>query len=313
MHIAYSLAEPLTRQPTILTMGKFDGLHLGHQALIGTVVEHARRHGFASAVLTWEPHPNLVTRPNQELLLLSSRTEKVAQIGALNPDWLIIAPFTKETMATSAEQYMRQICIALPLREIWVGEDFAMGRGRTGDVSALIGIGAELGFAVGTIKPVIIDGEPVSASRVRRLLADGRVADAITLLGRPYSMRAPIVEGDKRGRTIGFPTANLQLEAGHALPAYGVYACFVTLPDGSRHPAVTNIGVRPTFGSLRPTVEAHLLDWSGDLYGQVISVEFLHRLRGEQKFSGIDALKAQIAHDAAQARELLHRIANASS
>jgi riboflavin kinase/FMN adenylyltransferase len=305
MHIAYSLAEPLTTQPTVLTMGKFDGLHLGHQALISTVVEHARRHGFASAVLTWEPHPNRITRPDQELLLLSSREEKITQIDALKPDLLIVAPFTRETMATSAGQYMRQICFALPLRELWVGEDFAMGRGRAGDVSALIAIGAELGFAVGTIKPVLIGGEPVSASRVRRLLGDGQVAETVALLGRPYSMRAPVVEGDKRGRSIGFPTANLQLEPGHALPAYGVYACVVTLPNGTRQAAVTNIGVRPTFGGLQLTVEAHLLDWSGDLYGQIITVEFIYRLRGEQKFNGIEELKAQIARDVAQARDLL--------
>ncbi|NJM05486.1 bifunctional riboflavin kinase/FAD synthetase [Candidatus Gracilibacteria bacterium] len=305
MYVAYSLAAPLTNQPTVLTMGKFDGLHLGHQALIGTVVEHARRHGFASAVLTWEPHPNLVTRPDQELLLLSSREEKIDQIAALNPDILIIAPFTRETMATSAEQYMRQISVALPLRELWVGEDFAMGRGRTGDVSALITIGATLGFAVGTIKPVFVEGEPVSASRVRRLLGDGQVEAAVALLGRPYSMRGLVVEGDKRGRTIGFPTANLSIEAGHTLPAHGVYACVATLPDGTRHAAVTNVGVRPTFGGLQATVEAHLLDWSGDLYGQTITVEFHHRLRGEQKFSSIDDLKAQIARDVEQAHVLL--------
>jgi riboflavin kinase/FMN adenylyltransferase len=285
-------------------MGKFDGLHLGHQQLIGTTVERARALGLASAVLTWEPHPNAVLRPDQPLQLLTSLEEKIELVAALGPDLLIVAPFTAETKATSAEAYMRQIVAAVPLRELWVGEDFAMGRGRAGDVPSLMLIGAELGFAVGAVKQVLVDGTPVSASRVRNLLRGGDVAAVVPLLGRPFGLRGLVVEGDRRGRTIGFPTANLAIGERHVLPADGVYACRVYL-DHTGLPAVTNVGVRPTFDGLRRMVEAHLLDWSGDLYGQSLRVEFLQRLRGEQKFSGVDALVAQIRRDADQARELL--------
>ncbi len=304
MEIVRDLAPGLSSRPAALTMGKFDGVHLGHRRLIETAVERARALSIACAVLTWEPHPNAVIRPGQPLQLLTSLEEKIELIASLGPDLLIIAPFTAQTMATSAEAYMREIVAAVPLRELWVGEGFAMGKGRAGDVPALRAIGAELGFTVGTVGQVAVGGQPVSASRVRELLRAGDVAGAVELLGRPFGLRGVVVEGDKRGRTIGFPTANLQIGEAHVLPADGVYACRVVL-DGERLPAVTNVGVRPTFEGARRTVEAHLLDWEGDLYGRSIVVEFLHRLRGEQKFAGIEALVAQIRRDADRARELL--------
>lgn len=304
MEIVRTLDPGITDRPTVLTMGKFDGLHLGHQRLIATAVERARELGMLCAVLTWEPHPNAVLRPDQPLQLLTSLEEKTELIAALGPDLLLVAPFTRETMATSAEIYMAQLCAAVPARELWVGEDFAMGRGRAGDVPSLMAIGRELGFAVGALSKIDVDGAPVSASRVRERLRAGDVAGAVALLGRPFGLRGPVVEGDKRGRQIGFPTANVAIDQSHVLPADGVYACTV-LHEGERLPAVTNVGVRPTFDGLRRTVEAHLLDWSGDLYGRSIRVEFLHRLRGEQKFSGIEALVAQIARDAEAARALL--------
>lgn len=304
MEIVRSLEPGVASRPAVLTMGKFDGLHLGHQQLIGTTVERARSLGMLAAVLTWEPHPNAVLRPEQPLALLSSLEEKVELIAKLGPDLLVIAPFTAETRATSAEEYMRQLVAAVPLRELWVGEDFAMGRGRAGDVPSLMALGRDLGFAVGAMATLQINGGPVSASRVRELLRVGDLDGATALLGRPFGLRGSVVEGDKRGRQIGFPTANLSIDPQHVLPADGVYACRVYL-NGEGLPAVTNVGLRPTFGGLRRTVEAHLLDWSGDLYGRSMRVEFVRRLRSEQKFSGIDALIAQIQQDAAQARELL--------
>lgn len=306
MEVVRTLAPGISSRHAALTMGKFDGVHLGHRRLVETTVERAQTLGLLSAVLTWEPHPNAVVRPGQPLALLTSLEEKIELIAALGPDLLIVAPFTPATMATSAEAYMREIVAAIPLRELWVGADFAMGKGRAGDVPSLMAIGAELGFAVGAVSKVVVEGQPVSASRVRELLRAGAVAEAVAVLGRPFGLRGVVVEGDKRGRTIGFPTANLQIAAVHVLPADGVYACRVYL-DGEGLPAVTNIGVRPTFDGLRRTVETHLLDWDGDLYGQSIRVEFLHRLRGEQKFPGIEALVTQIRGDADQARGLLRR------
>jgi riboflavin kinase/FMN adenylyltransferase len=304
VEIVRSLDPGLTDRPAVLTMGKFDGLHLGHQQLIDTAVDRARSLGFLSAVLTWEPHPNVVLRPDQPLQLLTSLEEKIALIAGRSPDMLIIAPFTAETKATSAEAYMRQLRAGLPLRELWVGEGFAMGRGRAGDVPSLMAIGTELGFAVGALAKLQVGGVSVSSSRVRELLAEGAVSAATALLGRPFGLRGLVVQGDQRGRTIGFPTANLQIDPSHVLPADGVYACRVWL-DGVSLPTVTNVGVRPTFDGMRRTVEAHLLDWSGDLYGRWLGLEFLQRLRGEQKFSGIQALVAQIRQDADAARQLL--------
>jgi riboflavin kinase/FMN adenylyltransferase len=306
VQIVYSLTPGITDQPVVLTMGKYDGLHLGHQQLIRTTVERARELGMRSVVLTWEPHPNAVIRPDQPLRLITLLDEKIARIADLGPDLLIIAPFTGETKATSAEAYMAQIHAAVPLRELWVGEGFAMGRGRTGDVPSLMAIGRDLGFAVGAVSEVRNSTTPVSASLVRERLDAGDVTGAQELLGRSFALRGTVVEGDKRGRTIGFPTANLQIDPLQIVPADGVYACRAFLADGSAYlPAVTNIGVRPTFDGLRRTVEAHLLDWSGDLYGQVVRLTFEQRLRGEQKFAGIDALVAQIRRDADAARSLL--------
>lgn len=304
MEIVRTLAPGLAQQPTVLTMGKFDGLHLGHRQLIATAVSKARELGFLSAVLTWDPHPSVVLRPDSPPKLLTGLDEKIALIASLGPDLLIVAPFTAETKATSADAYMAQICAALPLRELWVGEGFAMGRGRAGDVPSLMAIGRDLGFAVGAVSKEMLNGLPVSSSRVRELLAAGDVEGAAALLARPFGLPGLVVRGDQRGRAIGFPTANLQVPDDHVLPADGVYACRVRLGDASL-PAVTNVGVRPTFDGLRRTVEAHLLDWSGDLYGQTLYVSFLHRLRGEQKFSGVEALVAQIRKDADAARAWL--------
>lgn len=304
MQIAYSLDQLLTERPAVLTIGRFDGVHLGHRLLVRTAVERAQELDFASAVLTWEPNPNAVIRPDQPLHLLSSLEERIELISALGPDLLIIAPFTRATMTTSAAEYMRQICATLPVRELWVGEDFAMGRGREGNIPRLMEIGRDLGYAVGTVAKAQLGGAPVSSSRVRQALLAGDVEGATLLLGRPFGLRGIVVEGDKRGRTIGFPTANLNIDAVHVLPADGVYACRVYL-DGAGVPAVTNIGLRPTVGGTGRTVEAHLLDWEGGLYGASLRIEFLHRLRGEQKFNGLAELVAQIGRDAARARELL--------
>jgi riboflavin kinase / FMN adenylyltransferase len=302
--VVNTLEPGISARPSVLTMGKFDGLHLGHQQLIDTTVGRARALGLASAVLTWEPHPNAVLRPSHPLELLTSLEEKIELIGRRGVDLLIVAPFTAETKATSAEDYMAQIVAALPLRELWVGADFAMGRGRAGDVPSLMAIGSRLGFSVGTVQVVGSGDAAVSASRVRELLRAGDVESVVALLGRPFGLRGVVVEGDKRGRTIGFPTANLAIDQAHVLPADGIYASRVYL-DGEGLPAATYVGTQPTFDGARRMVEPYIIDWSGDLYGQSIRVEFLHRLRGDEKFAGVEALIEQMQRDVARARELL--------
>lgn len=306
MHLAYSLDEPLTERPVLLTIGKFDGFHLGHQLLIRTAIEQAKQNGYSSAVLTFDPHPSLVIHPEREVRLLTSLEERVELIALFQPDILIILPFTRTLMNTSAAEFMGSVCNALPLRELWVGANFTVGRRREGSVGRLIEIGRDLGYSVGSVAPLLIEGAPVSSSRVRNLLRDGVVEGVEALLGRRFGLRGVVVEGDRRGHTIGFPTANLDIDPILALPANGVYACYAKLDsDRQLFPAVVNIGVRPTFGEHRRTIEAHLLDQNMRLYGMKMQLVFCYHLRGEQRFSSMEHLREQIQRDVVQARELL--------
>lgn len=308
MRIVHSIEHPLTDTRTLLTIGKFDGVHLGHQLLIRTATDRARQCGCASAVLTFEPHPGLVIRPERELRLLTSLDERIELISCYDPHVLIIAPFTHEVMNTTAYEYMSQLCSIMPLCELWTGSNFALGRDREGDIQRLMEIGDQLGYAVGSVAPMLVEGAPISSSRVRNLLRDGIVEGIDILLGRPFSIRGVVVEGDHRGRTIGFPTANVQLnDPLHAVPANGVYVCRAYVEDIAK-PAVVNIGVRPTFDGHHQTIEAHILDWSGTIYGKTMRLAFLHRLRGEQRFRGTDDLVAQITRDVAQARDVLKKL-----
>lgn len=307
MNIHTGLARTVTTRPALLTIGKFDGVHLGHQQLLQTVVQRARQQHAVAVALTFDPHPELVLRPQSNLHLLTTMAERQRLIAAMGIDELVLAPFDEHTKRLSAAEYLQQIVAVMPLRELWVGEYFALGRNREGTVARLRDIGAELGFTVGAVPSVIMGGAPVNSSRVRTVLQEGDVHTATLLLGRPFAVQSVIEHGDERGRTIGFPTANLHIAERQALPANGVYACWTWLPDGTAVPSVTNIGVRPTFDGTMRKVETHLLDWHGDLYGQTVRVAFVAWLRGEQKFSGLDALKAQIARDADGARALLAR------
>jgi riboflavin kinase / FMN adenylyltransferase len=307
MELVHGLLQPINERPTILTIGAFDGVHLGHQHLIGGAVRRARDLGCQSAVLTFDPHPDLIVHPERPRLYLTSLEERAERIADLGADLLVVMPFTKETMGLPALDFVTQICRAVALRELWIGWDFALGRKREGTLERLREIGRQLGYAVHPVDAFAFeDGRPVSSTRVRGTLAAGDVAAAAHLLGRPFGVRGTVAKGDQRGRTIGFPTANIAVEDQHALPADGVYVCRATV--GTRqYGAVTNIGMRPTFDGKRRTVEAYLLDFVDDIYGETLRLDFLHRLRGEQKFDGIAALVAQITRDVAAAREWLRR------
>lgn len=306
MLIAHSLDQELVQTPVVLTIGVFDGMHLGHQQLISTAIERAHVLGLQSAVITFDPHPDSVVHPNRAFQLLTSLEERIHLIEQLGPDILVVAPFDGTTMNTSAEQYMRQIIHALPLRELWVGDDFALGRKREGNIARLQEIGDQLGYKVGTVTRVLIQGQPVSSTRVRDAIREGNVSAVVPLLGRYYSVEGEVVHGDKRGRTIGFPTANLAVASEKMLPANGVYASHVHYGNHI-YKAVTNLGNRPTFNGIRHTIEAHLLDFNGDLYGQTIQISFVERLRGERRFAGVDELVTQIGQDIIQARSLLEQ------
>ena len=305
MQIYDSLEHTQIAEPTVLTIGKFNGMHLGHQALLRQIVARAAEIGGASAALTFNPHPTLVLRPEIERVYLAPDAERVAIIAATGLQHLIVLRYDDALRQQTAEHFMRALCARVNLRELWVGPEFRLGYRAQGTVPVLEQLGRELGYQVHPITKLAVAGADVSATAIRELLQAGRVAEIAALLGRPFALTGEVVRGDQRGRTIGFPTANVAVGPQHLLPADGVYACRVTLPDGSEHPAVTNVGVRPTFGVLARTVEAHLLDWSGDLYDQTIRVAFHERIRGEQKFSGIDELRAQIGRDAQRGRELL--------
>jgi riboflavin kinase/FMN adenylyltransferase len=304
MEIVQGLPQPINERPTVLTIGAFDGVHIGHQHLIGGVVRRAKALGWQSAVLTFDPHPSLVIRPDQERLYLASLEERIEQIAGIGADVLIVLPFNRDVMALTAQEFMTRVCRAIALRELWIGHDFALGRGREGNLDRLRQIGQELAYNVHPAEPLLLDGVPVSSTRIRSALREGDLLGARRLLGQPFSLRGVVAEGAKRGRTIGFPTANVTVEPQHMLPADGVYVCRAHV-GGQRYGAVTNVGMRPTFAGAHRTVEAYLLDFADDIYGEVLRLDFLHRLRGERKFDGVAALVAQITADVAAARKWL--------
>jgi riboflavin kinase/FMN adenylyltransferase len=311
-HIAGSdaIGKPLVRP--VLTVGNFDGLHVGHQAIIETVVERARALRGESVVYTFEPHPRKVLQGDRAPRLLTTLEQKLELIEARGVDAAIVEHFTRKFADTSAERFIREIIHGRirPL-EVYVGYDFHFGRDREGSMRLLTETGPKLGFAV-TIVPEVTVGEgDVNSTRIRELLALGRADEAALMLSRPYSVRGRVVAGDRRGRTLGFPTANLDPE-NEILPAAGVYAGSVRLlddgapPRGAEFKAVSNVGTRPTVsGDGRVVVEAHLIDWSGDLYGRRIELAFRHHLRAERRFPGVDALRAQIRADVEDARRRL--------
>lgn len=304
MELVQGLPQPINGRPTVLTIGAFDGLHMGHRHLIGSAVRRAQALGCQSAVLTFDTHPDLLIHPEREQYYLTSADERAERIAQLGADLLIIVPFTPELRAQTAHEFMIRLCQSLVLRELWIGWDFALGRGREGDLSRLRTIGQELGYSVHPVDPFVLDGEVVSSSRIRAALRVGDVTLAAKLLGHPFRVQGYVGTGDQRGRTIGFPTANVMVGKHLALPADGVYVCHAQLGT-ERFGAVTNVGVRPTFDGVQRKVEAYLLDFAGDIYGETLQVEFLQRLRGEQKFDGVAALIAQITEDVGAARAWL--------
>jgi riboflavin kinase/FMN adenylyltransferase len=296
---------PLGLGRAAVTIGNFDGVHRGHQALVERVVGRARSTLGTAVVLTFDPHPVRVLAPDRAPLSLSTPAQKRELLAGLGVDVLAELPFTAAVAALSPEEFVRDVLEGeVQASHVVVGQTFRFGRGRAGDAAALARLGAAGDFGVEAVPPVLEDGTPVSSSRVREALAAGDTVAAARLLGRPYFVDARVVRGDGRGRTIGVPTANLEPE-NEILPARGVYAGRCRAPDGSWRAAVVNRGRRPTFGGETETVEAHLLDFDGDLYGSVLRLAFAVRLREERRFPSPGALVAQIREDVQRARALL--------
>lgn len=286
---------------TAVTIGVFDGVHRGHRYLIGELMERATARGLASGVVTLHPHPMLVLQPETPIAYLGSLEERVELLRSTGVDFVVALPFSSELAQLSARDFVTMVREELRMRLLLVGPDFALGRGREGSVERLAELGHELGYEVETLAPLQDNGEVVSSTAVRNALAAGDMETVGALLGRPFSLRGPVVHGAERGKTLGFPTANIGVSRDLALPPFGVYVTRAHLGDG-QYPSVTNIGLRPTFEANERAVEVHVLDFEGEAYGREVRIELLRRLREERRFSGPEELAHQIQRDVEEAR-----------
>ena len=318
MQIYTNIDQIQLEGPTFLTIGNFDGLHRGHQALLGELQQVAAQAATTTnhpqtGLITFDPHPLAVLRPEQPLQLLTTPRERLMLAAQLGIEIGVLQPFTPVIAQLDARAFIRLLKRHLGMATLVIGPDFALGRNRSGDVNTLHALGDELGYTLHVVKPVDWQGKPVRSSIVRQALQQGDVAEAAELLGRHYAITGEVVQGDQRGRQIGVPTANLQVSPDKLLPADGVYATRTQVQLGdttSIFASATNLGMRPTVGGLHHRIETHLLDFppdgqSDNLYGQTLTVEFVARLRGEQRFASLTELVAQIQTDIGQTREIL--------
>lgn len=305
MHVLRGLQRPAgLNRPLFLAVGNFDGVHVGHQAIMRALVSEAAREGASPGAMTFDPHVRRVLEPDRPLPLLTSLADRAALLAGLGVEWLWVVPFDRRLAAMEAEAFARGVLVeGLGVRRVFVGEAFRFGRGGLGDAETL----ARAGLEVRALPAVQRRGRRVSSTAVRELLAAGDVAAAAELLGRPHVVEGLVVPGAGRGRGLGFPTANVEVrEDGTMLPAGGVYAVEACAPGSGRAPGVANLGVRPTFGDVgRPVLEVHLLDRDCDLAGRVVRVAFVARLRDERRFPSAEALVRQLRQDVEHARQVL--------
>jgi len=288
----------------VLTIGNFDGLHLGHRAMLDRLTQRGRELGLPTAVMTFEPHPRELFLPDQAPARLTSLREKLRLLDACEVDRVCLCHFTPTLAALAAEEFIDRLLFhGLRARHVLIGDDFRFGRGRVGDFAMLAAAGSRLGFGVEAMHTIEIDGERVSSSAVREALARGALEHAGRMLGRPYEIAGRVVHGEKTGRRLGFPTANVQLKR-RRVALSGVFAVTVSGIDKRHLPGVANLGVRPTFGgSPQPVLEVHLFDFDREIYGAHLAVHFLHKLRDERRFASPEELAAQIAADVAATRD----------
>lgn len=290
---------------TAVTIGVLDGVHLGHQALIGRLRDEARARALSPGVVTLHPHPITVLRPDIPPSYLSSLDDRIEAMRAAGADWVLPLTFTSEVSEVECEELARAFHEMLSMRLLVLGPDAAFGRGAPKDTpERMRALGAQLGFDVVQLEPLMHDHERYSSTAVRKALAAGDMARVTALLGRPYRLAGPVIHGFERGRTIGFPTANISVAADRALPELGVYATRGCV-SGRTLKGATNIGRRPTFDAGHISIETHLIDFEGDIYGERLELEIIDRIRAEKKFSGPDELVAQIRADVEAVREVL--------
>ncbi len=296
---------PETLQGSIVALGNFDGFHLGHQAVVGRAVSRGFHERRPVLVATFEPHPVSFFKPDAppfRLTTLDQREQLFAHAGA---DAMLVFEFNEKLRETSAEEFVSWLLAGkIGAAGVVTGDDFSFGKGRTGNVGTLKTLGAHSGITAEAVAPVLVDGERVSSGRIREALVAGEIGRAMHLLTRDFAIEGVVQKGDQRGRELGYPTANLML-GDYQRPKYGIYAVRVTLEDGSEHPGVASLGVRPTFEPAKELLEAHLFDFDGDLYGRKIEVALHAYIREEKRFDGIEPLIAHMKDDEAQARHLL--------
>ncbi len=302
MRTVADLSEMERGRPAVLTIGAFDGVHRGHQFLIRQTVDRARRLDYETVVISFDPRPEVLFRPDS--FQLTGGDAKTRIISALGVDSLVMIPFTREFSEVPAGQFLLAILEHVNLAEMWVGADFAFGHKRGGNVDMLIRSGQQSGFAVHVVPRQPLDGTAISSTVVRELIAEGDVARGASFLGYWHGWQGLVVHGDQRGRELGFPTANLQPPEYQIIPASGVYAGYVRF-DGQRFPAAISVGYNVHFRGTALKVEAHILDWEGDIYDRVIGIEFVDRVRDEREFESLDALIQEMEQDCAEVRRLL--------
>ncbi len=303
LHASEPMPEAL--RGAVIALGNFDGFHLGHQAVAGEAVRWARAEGRPAIIATFDPHPVRYFKPDAAPFRLTTLDQREELFTAAGADAMLVFGFDAALAGTSAEDFVAELLVSrLGAAAVVTGEDFTFGKARRGNVAVLQELGAACGLAARAVGPVTLAGEVVSSSRIRDALVEGDCATAARLLTRPFAIRGTVQHGDKVGRTINFPTANLDLGS-YLRPRYGIYAVTGRLPDGRLLKGAANIGIRPTFDPPKELLEPHFFDFSGDLYGQVIEVAFHHFLRGEAKFDSLGALVAQMERDCDEARRLL--------
>lgn len=304
MRVITDLNEAKLERDSILTVGIFDGVHLGHRYLIEGMVKRAQEKALLAGAVTFNPHPREVLFPHEPIFYLNTLEERIGLLGALGLDYLVVIPFTPQVASTTAQAFIRSLHDHLRLQEIWVGQGFTFGYRREGDVNQLKVWGSRLGFQVHLVEPLRVKGEPVSSSKIRALISEGRVEEAAEFLGRYPAVTGRVILGAGRGKELGFPTANLEVPEKRVVPADGVYAVRAEW-GAENHPAVANVGSRPTFDEGKRLVEAHILDFQGDLYGEELRLEFVKRLRPERRFPSVEELVSQMHLDTSRAREVL--------
>ncbi len=304
MQVEEELSGFIPDKDTILTIGVFDGVHLGHQRLISELIQQARQKGFLSGVVTFRQHPEDLFSVKNKLPFLTDMKKRTGLLKELGVDFIVTLSFTKALSSLSARQFIELLRKHLRMKGLVIGLDFALGKNREGDTSVIQCFGDEMDFSVTVVPPLRIRGEIVSSTTLKKALAKGDIQKVHELTGRYFSLRGKVVEGAGRGEGLGFPTANMDVKSGQALPPDGVYVG-LTRVNGKVYQSMTNIGLNPTFGDMERSVESYLVDYHGDLYGKEVYLDIVARLRDEKKFASAEELKKQISQDVVQGEKIL--------